>query len=72
MLRATEQWKIWFGGDTPSFVQHMLRKQLLLLVGTFIIFVVLLLLKKKPSQFYLSMGDLNARSKTSKMVGCSR
>ena len=29
MLRATEQWKIWFGGDTPSFVQHMLRKQLL-------------------------------------------
>lgn len=68
MLRATEQWKIWFGGDTPSFVQHMLRKQLLLLVSAFIIFFILLLLKKKPSQFYLSMGDLNARVKPVKWL----
>lgn len=67
-VRATEWWKGWFGGDAPSFVQDMLRKQLLLIVSTFIVFFVLLLIKKRPSQFYLSMGDLNARVKPVKCL----
>lgn len=38
-LRATEHWKKWFGGSSPSFVQYMVRMQLLLILGFFIIFL---------------------------------
>lgn len=67
-LRATEHWKKWFGGSSPSFVQYMVRMQLLLILGFFIIFFVLFLIKKNPSKFYFSMGDLNAKVKPVKWL----
>src|SRR5690606_41990020 len=67
-VRATEWWKGWFGGDAPSFVQFKLREQLLLFVGILVLFFLLLLIKKKPSQFYLSMGELNAKVKPVKWL----
>jgi hypothetical protein len=69
MVRTTEQWKNWFGGDSPSFIQYMIRLQLLLLVAIIIIFLVLLAIKKKPGSFYFAIGDINAKVKPVKWLG---
>lgn len=69
MARATEQWRSWFGGNSPSFMQFMIRIQLLLVVAIPIIFLVLLAIHKKPSLFYFSMGDINAKVKPVKWLG---
>jgi len=51
MVRATEKWHNWFGGNNPSFIQFKIREQLLLIVAIVIIYLVLLAIKKKPALF---------------------
>lgn len=69
VVTSSTFWLISFGGDTPSFVQSILKMQIPRFVMALVIFTGLLIFKKHPRNFFVVKGDINAAVKPIKWLG---